>query len=260
MGCGVRVPVRSSPLALVSSYRYVGAGPAPLLEKRNRAHVINATIDGRWHYKNGAAAQAITPGTVIVADKGDGYACAHSNLTPNSCLIVNLSNTAVDDDAGPVFGRRILTMPVVPSLIRRACAADGDEQFHSRVFEIFDFVSNVSRPIRAARDRQLLRIQSIKRFIEYNVGERITLADIAGAVGLSPFVCLRIFKRATGLTPGAYLAKCRIEQASQLLKRSNVEISAVAERCGFSDQAYFARFFKNYTGQAPTQYRRQAQR
>lgn len=228
----------------------------PLLEKRNRAHVINATIDGGWQYKNGGSTQTITPGVVIVGDKGDAYACAHTNVTPNSSLIVNLADAAVDDDAGPIFGQRIFAMPAVPSLIRRACAAGDDEQFHSRVFEIFDFVSNASRPMREARDRQLLRVQSIKRFIEYNVGERVALADIAGAVGLSPFVCLRIFKRATGSTPGAYLAMRRIEQASRLLKHSNVEIAAVAERCGFSDQAYFARFFKNYTGMAPTQFRR----
>lgn len=260
MGCGVRVAIRSSALAVVSSYRYAGRIPTTLLEKHNRAHVINATLQGRWQFKSGRAAQVLGPGEVIVAEKGDRYACSHTPDAPNSCLIVTLSDAALDADAGPIFGRRALRMPVVLSLIRRACAAQDDEQFHSRVFEIFDLVSAASDPQRKARDRQPLRVQGMKRFIERNLDESIILADIAGAVGLSPFVCLRVFKRATGLTPGAYLAKCRIDQASRLLRQSNTAIAVVAERCGFSDQAYFARVFRNHTGLAPTQFRREAQR
>lgn len=258
MGCGVRVPVRSSALAVVSSYRYSGTRPTPILEKRNRAHVINATVDGRWQFKNGRATQVVAPGDVIVIEKDDSYGCAHTPLAPNSCLIVNLADAALDADAGPIFGRRTLALPMVPALIRRACTADDDEQFHSRVFEIFDFVSASSSPQREPRDRHVFRVQRMKRFIEHHLPEPIALADVASAVGLNPFFGLRIFKRAIGFTPGAYLTKCRVEEAARLLTRSNLGVAAISLRCGFTNQAYFARVFKNYTGLTPTQFRRQA--
>ncbi len=217
--------------------------------------MINATAGGCWQFKNGGAAQCVTPDIIIVAEKNDGYACAHTHLTPNSSLIANLSDSALDADAGPIFGRRIFAMPGVLPMIRRACDAIDDEQFHSRVFEIFDFVSGASRPERGDRDRRLLRVQRMKRFIERNLAERVTLSDIAQVAGLSPFACLRVFKRAKGITPNAYLAQCRIEEATRLLTATRIDIAAVAERCGFNSQAYFARFFKSYTGMAPRAFR-----
>jgi AraC-like DNA-binding protein len=200
------------------------------------------------------------PGTVVVGEKSDAYACAHTNATPNSNLIAILTDRALDADAAAIFGQRIFAMPAALSMIRRACEAIDDEQFHSRVFEVFDYVSNVSTRTRAGRDRHVLRVQRIKRFIEHHAGERIALADVASAVALSPFACLRIFKHATGLTPAAYLTACRMQEATRLLKQPNLEIRDIAERCGFASQAYFARFFRNYTGLAPSEFRRQALR
>jgi AraC-like DNA-binding protein len=256
MGCGVRVPMRSSRHAAISSYTYSRGAAAPLLEKRNRAHMINVTIDGRWLFKNGGACEEIVPGIVVVGARDDRYACGHSNVTPNHNLIATLADSALDGDAGPIFGQRIFEMSQALSLLRRACAAADDEQFDSRMFEIFHLVSATSNPPRDTVSRHFLRVQRMKRFIELHAAERITLSDIAASVGMSPFVCLRLFKRAAGLTPNAYLAQCRLSEALRLLRRANVDIRTVAQRSGFGDQAYFARVFKNYMGLTPTEYRR----
>lgn len=49
----------------------------------------------------------------------------------------------------------------------------------------------------------------------------------------------------------------RIDYARQLLKsHPEMSVAAVGMRCGFSDQAYFSRQFKQMTGVSPSQYRK----
>ena len=47
----------------------------------------------------------------------------------------------------------------------------------------------------------------------------------------------------------------RIIRACEYLRSSNLSIGQVAERCGFTDQNYFAKVFKKILGKTPSQYR-----
>ncbi|GAA3855832.1 AraC family transcriptional regulator [Celeribacter arenosi] len=63
-------------------------------------------------------------------------------------------------------------------------------------------------------------------------------------------------KRATGLSPQAYLHRLLIRDAMELLANTGMPVSQVAFRLGFVDPAYFTRFFKRETGQNPGAYRK----
>lgn len=65
-------------------------------------------------------------------------------------------------------------------------------------------------------------------------------------------------RRATGLSPQAYLHQGLIREACELLANTGMPVAQVAFRLGFSDAAYFNRFFSAKTGQSPGRYRRQA--
>lgn len=61
----------------------------------------------------------------------------------------------------------------------------------------------------------------------------------------------------TGETLNNYIMKIRIDYAQQQLKcRPEFTINEVAMRCGFTDQAYFSRIFKQSVGITPNQYRK----
>lgn len=61
----------------------------------------------------------------------------------------------------------------------------------------------------------------------------------------------------TGDSLNNYITKIRVDYAQQLLKRSvDLSVGEIALRCGFSDQAYFSRIFKQFTGISPLQYRK----
>lgn len=100
--------------------------------------------------------------------------------------------------------------------------------------------------------------REICRSIDYmqsNIQDDITLTDIASKVNLSPnyFSCL--FKQETGLSFTDFLSRMRIEHAKHLLRTTNLMINEISAQCGFSDIAYFSRFFKHVTGANPSSWR-----
>ncbi|AYC32210.1 AraC family transcriptional regulator [Pseudomonas cavernae] len=80
-----------------------------------------------------------------------------------------------------------------------------------------------------------------------------SLEELAAAVALSPFHFSRVFRRATGLPPHAWLQQRRLEQARTLLKQGCAPL-AVAMQLGFADQSHLSRQFKQAYGVAPGEY------
>ncbi len=165
-----------------------------------------------------------------------------------------LLKSAIDEEVGPLFERQILPSPDVAPALMRAAASLNDDEFDSQIFEVFHWCSKWS--LRHERSRgSAVRMQRAKRFIGQNALEQVGLKDIADAVGLNPFVCVRQFKQATGMTPYAYLVHRRMLEAKRLLRETNRSIEDVAKLTGFNDFPYFSRSFKRSTGVTPTQYR-----
>lgn len=99
------------------------------------------------------------------------------------------------------------------------------------------------------------KLNQVKDFIENQLAEELTIADMADVVHLSQFHFARAFKMATGQPPYAYLTQRRIERAKMLLSVTRLSIAEVANRSGFSNQSHFAAQFRKATGTTPKTYR-----
>jgi AraC-like DNA-binding protein len=64
--------------------------------------------------------------------------------------------------------------------------------------------------------------------------------------------------QAEGLTLQALKDEARHGQAMDLLRRTQRSIKQVAQAAGFRDEKSFARAFRAWTGQSPSDFRRQA--
>ena len=53
-----------------------------------------------------------------------------------------------------------------------------------------------------------------------------------------------------------YVMKKRMEKARRMLFNSELSIREIAEECGFSDNEYFSRCFKDYHGMSPTTWKK----
>ena len=76
----------------------------------------------------------------------------------------------------------------------------------------------------------------VREHIEGHLSENIDLAALAAVAGLSVYHFARVFKQSTGVTPHFYLMKRRVEQAKEMLVRSEAPLAEIALATGFSDQ------------------------
>ncbi|VVS94951.1 helix-turn-helix transcriptional regulator [Desulfoluna spongiiphila] len=97
------------------------------------------------------------------------------------------------------------------------------------------------------------RVCRAKEYLSEELGRKMSLDEVAEAVGLSRYHFLRVFKNATGIAPHAFRTQRRID-LSQRLIRQGMPFSQVALETGFSDQSHFTKRFKQFTGATPRQY------
>ena len=88
-------------------------------------------------------------------------------------------------------------------------------------------------------------------YIEDQLHEDLTIAEIARAVHMSPFHFTRLFKKATGQSPYRYVIQARAKRAKALLKSRKFSISEVAHQTGFADQSHLTHHVKKFYGVTP---------
>lgn len=110
-------------------------------------------------------------------------------------------------------------------------------------------------PVKVAIPRW--RMQRVDAYIGQHLGDRISLAAVAAAAGLSPMHFAARFRLATGQRPHHYILRARIEHAKALLASSERSVVQVAGDAGFRTQAHFTTIFKRLTGATPCAWRRE---
>jgi iron complex transport system substrate-binding protein len=85
--------------------------------------------------------------------------------------------------------------------------------------------------------------------------ESIAIRPLLGSLGHSYEHLARVFRQQYGLTPMDYVQSIRIERAKQLLRHTDLKITAVADAVGYQDAVYFSRLFKRHTQMTPGRFR-----
>lgn len=84
-----------------------------------------------------------------------------------------------------------------------------------------------------------------------------SVAAMASALDLSEDVFARRFRQRTGMAPRSFVVHCRLDRARELLRDSALPIAEIAQRCGYTDPAFFARHFaSHHQGASPSAWRR----
>ena len=99
----------------------------------------------------------------------------------------------------------------------------------------------------------------IKRAVSYinlNLDSYLTVSDIAYNLCITPNYLSRLFRKENGISVIEYINQKRIEEAIQLMKKTDMQIQMIAEKVGINDLSYFSKLFKKQLGKSPTQYRR----
>jgi AraC family transcriptional regulator len=99
------------------------------------------------------------------------------------------------------------------------------------------------------------RIKRAVDYIEAHLPGPITLAELAGATGLTRMHFAAQFRMATGFRPHEYLLRKRVERARDMLLTSDASLVEIALGVGFQTQAHFTTVFKRFTGETPHRWR-----
>ena len=85
--------------------------------------------------------------------------------------------------------------------------------------------------------------------------EPLTVADLAGAAGLSQAHFSREFRRAFGESPHQYLLTRRLERAAALLRNTDRDVTEICFAVGLASLGSFTTSFRRVYGLTPSAYR-----
>ena len=101
------------------------------------------------------------------------------------------------------------------------------------------------------RDKELLAkcVSIIKENFE---NQEFDVTELASELCMGRSKLYMQFKRITGLTPNEFILKVKLDEAMLMLKNhSELNISEISIRLGFSSPRYFSKCFKSYFGVTP---------
>lgn len=98
-------------------------------------------------------------------------------------------------------------------------------------------------------------VYKVMEYINSNYPKKLSLQDLADRVYLSRSYLSSLFKKETGDSLSNYINKVRVEKSKALLTGSTLSLAEIAHLCGFEDQSYFTRVFKNREGVSPKKFR-----
>jgi len=98
----------------------------------------------------------------------------------------------------------------------------------------------------------------IVKYISEHIEKKISVKDIAEAIGYTPNHISSVVSRIFGDTLSSVITAIRIEKAMNLLCTTDKSCYNICCECGFGSERNFFRKFKELTGRTPTDYRTSA--
>jgi AraC-like DNA-binding protein len=98
-------------------------------------------------------------------------------------------------------------------------------------------------------------VERVIRAMQDNLGEPITIDDMARTAMFSKFHFSRMFQRVTGISPGRFLSALRLQEAKRLLLTSSLTVADISHLVGYNSIGTFSSRFRMSVGVSPTTYR-----
>ena len=113
--------------------------------------------------------------------------------------------------------------------------------------------AETEKPITSVDDAFLFKLNKV--IVENMENDELNVEFISQELGISRASLYNRLKALTGMGSSEYVNNLLIEKAMELLRQTELNMTEIAERTGFSTSRYFSTAFKKYTGITPTQYK-----
>lgn len=142
------------------------------------------------------------------------------------------------------------------SLQRRALVQDILKSMAQTMFyEVVNvyYANRPLQPLPQGKKDLVFHNFMVALFRHYGTERNVTF--YAGQQHLAPRYFSAIIKQKSGITPLQWIVQMVITEARQLLERPELSVKEVAARLNFPTQSFFGKYFKQYVGISPKEYR-----
>lgn len=154
-----------------------------------------------------------------------------SSDTILTTLILSLENELKNKDIGYKIQAKYLLFSVLIHIMRNYPYTQKDTSFSD--------------------SKATKQLKNAMRYIDNNLGNHLTLKDIADTACMTQTYFSSVFKKFNSISPWEYITIKRVEMAINLLKTSDMSKLEIAEQCGFSSSSNFYKSFLKITGKHP---------
>ena len=118
-------------------------------------------------------------------------------------------------------------------------------------------VTGISRDLNAPTDRAggFAELAAALNYMQDHFASGLRIEDIARHAGLSLYQFEQRVRRLFQMSPLQLLHKLRLDEATRLLRETNLSLGEIALQTGWCDQSAFTRHFTRYAGIAPGRFR-----
>lgn len=201
------------------------------------------------------ACVAFTPYFLLDTGLSQKHIDSFEYLSTNPCTYLSLT----PDDASRLMA--VITM------LREKNLSGDDHPFAAEVvrnfFNVFQFelaglYYKYTNQKKVVHDRKEELLWKFLALLPEHVKTERSLQFYANRLYVTPKYLTQTVKKLSGKTAGKFIDDLVIVEAKNLLHDHSLTIAQVADRLDFSDQFFFSKFFKRYTGITPSGYRRSA--
>ena len=223
------------------------------LHRVHRRHELIVILSGVMHITGRGQAFELRPGDAALYPAGVLHQERSDRDRPvESCFIVFENGGISADQIVVKRGMGAWLRPLAAALYEQFlnCGAPPfADKYLALMLEIFSSAGA------EAPEQSSDFVRKVRSFMRRRLADKLTLDDLAAAVGMSKFHFLRRHRAETGTTPLKALWDMRCAEAAALLKYTGLPVKEIAARTGFSDVAHFSRRIKAWCDRNPGELR-----
>jgi len=130
---------------------------------------------------------------------------------------------------------------------------------YSSITEMKQFLQTVTNyfvNLPQVREKNKNQVEQMIHYIRSNLNKDIRRTDIAESVFLNPSYISRLFRQETGKSLKEFITEEKINMAQALLRTTDLPISMVAMKVGYTNFSHFSQVYKKLIGKTPAEDRK----
>ena len=217
----------------------------------NHGLVLNDADGVRDYFFDDGRVMHTEGGDLFYLPKGSSYQV--KNILGGSCYAINFEADIIDEP----FCVKPKSFKALENSFKTACddwKAGDPARISSALKVLYESIYTLQKKRTAEympHEKSRLIAPALTAIERNFTDPTLTVSHLAEICSMSEVYFRKIFLNSFGISPKEYLIRKRMEYARQLVELGELEITEIAQLCGYSEPCHFSREFKRRFGASP---------